>query len=260
MITLRKLASLPKGTKVRKAVRLLEYFQKELRLNQPIDLSYLQGLITLILEEVDDVAIRAKLLAIDLEGEILWPLSDALLLLHQSLGIEQADWDFDEFELEKGERRLYPFSIVLDRLRSPFNVGSIFRTAESFGVNQIYLIEPSAAADHPRAIRSGRGCQAEIPWQSIEEGELLELIGNRPLFALESGGEDINHFEFPVDGVAIIGSEELGVSPAMLAAADNSLGRVTIPLFGKKGSLNVSVAFGILMNVWFTQIDQRENQ
>ncbi len=260
MITLRKLASLPKGTRVRKAIRLLEYFQKELRLNQPIDLSYLRGLIELILEEVDDVVIRSKLLAINFEGEILWPLSDALFLLHQSLGIEQGDWDFEEFESEEGERKLYPFTIVLDRLRSPFNVGSIFRSAESFGVDQIYLIEPSSLADHPRAVRSGRGCQAEIPWKRVEEGELLELIGERPLFALESGGEDINDFEFPRDGVAIIGSEELGVSPAMLALADNSLGRVTIPLFGKKGSLNVSVAFGILMNVWFTQIDQRENK
>jgi len=259
MITLRKLASLPKGTRVRKAVRLLEYFQKELRLKQPVDLPYLRGLIELIIKEVDETTIRTKLLAIDLEGEILWPLSDALFLLHQSLGIERGDWDFEELESEKGERQLYPFTIVLDRLRSPFNVGSIFRTAESFGVDQIYLIEPTAAADHPRALRSGRGCQAEIPWESVEEGELLELIGERPLFALESGGEDINHFDFPHDGVAIIGSEELGVSPAMLAAADNSFGRVTIPLFGKKGSLNVSVAFGILMNVWFTQINQREN-
>ena len=258
MITLRKLASLPQGTRVRKAVRLLEYFQKELSLKHPIDNSYLKGLIALLLEDIEDGAIRSKLLAIDFEGEMLWPLSDALFLLHQSLGIERGDWDFEEGESIKGERQTYPFTLVLDRLRSPFNVGSIFRTAESFGVEQIYLVEPSAPADHPRATRSGRGCQDEIPWQSVAEEEIFELIGQRPIFALESGGQDISKFEFPRDGVAIIGSEELGVCPAMLAAADNSLGRVTIPLFGKKGSLNVSVAFGILMHVWFAQIDQRE--
>ena len=84
-------------------------------------------------------------------------------------------------------------------------------------------------------MRSGRGCQEEIPYQSVEEGELIELLRGRPLFALESGGEAITTFEFPQEGVAIIGSEELGVSPAMLAAAERSLGRVTIPLYGRKG-------------------------
>jgi TrmH family RNA methyltransferase len=52
----------------------------------------------------------------------------------------------------------------------------------------------------------------------------------------------------------IVGSEELGVSSEMLAIADRSLGRVSIPLAGAKGSLNVSVAFGIVMHLWYTQI------
>ena len=258
MITLKKLATLPKGTKVRKCLRLLESFQNKLRLNQSIDKDYLEGLIAILLGEVDDPLIRSKLLEINLEEEILWPLSDALFLLQQSLNIERGDWDFEEREEGKGERQTYPFTLVLDRLRSPFNVGSILRTAESFGVEQIYLVEPSAAPSHPRAMRSGRGCQEEIPYQSVEEGELIELLRGRPLFALESGGEAITTFEFPQEGVAIIGSEELGVSPAMRAASERSLGRVTIPLYGRKGSLNVSVAFGILMSTWFNQVNQRE--
>jgi TrmH family RNA methyltransferase len=48
----------------------------------------------------------------------------------------------------------------------------------------------------------------------------------------------------------IAGSEELGVSPAALAAADASLGRVSIRTYGAKGSLNVSTAFGIVMQAW----------
>jgi TrmH family RNA methyltransferase len=48
----------------------------------------------------------------------------------------------------------------------------------------------------------------------------------------------------------IAGSEELGVSPEALAAVDASLGRVSIPSFGVKGSLNVSTAFGIAMQAW----------
>ncbi len=50
----------------------------------------------------------------------------------------------------------------------------------------------------------------------------------------------------------MVGSEELGVSPELLALADASLGRVSIPLAGTKGSLNVSVAAGILLHTWFS--------
>lgn len=58
MITLKKLATLPKGTKVRKCLRLLESFQNKLRLNQSIDKDYLEGLIAILLGEVDDPLIR----------------------------------------------------------------------------------------------------------------------------------------------------------------------------------------------------------
>ena len=71
-----------------------------------------------------------------------------------------------------------------------------------------------------------------------------------PVFALETGGIPLAEFPFPQQGLLIAGSEELGVSPRALAAADASLGRVSIPCYGAKGSLNVSVAFGIVMQGW----------
>jgi TrmH family RNA methyltransferase len=55
----------------------------------------------------------------------------------------------------------------------------------------------------------------------------------------------------------IVGSEELGVSPQALAAADASLGRVSIPTWGAKGSLNVSVAFGIALQAWAFQLSSQ---
>ena len=71
-----------------------------------------------------------------------------------------------------------------------------------------------------------------------------------PFFALETGGTPLENFSFPTRGILIAGSEELGVSPGALAAADASLGRVSITCYGAKGSLNVSVAFGIVMQAW----------
>ena len=76
-----------------------------------------------------------------------------------------------------------------------------------------------------------------------------------PVFALETGGTPIKDFIFPQKGIVIIGSEELGISPEALAQADH--GTVTVPMTGIKASLNVGVAFGILMHAWTQSMQSR---
>jgi TrmH family RNA methyltransferase len=95
------------------------------------------------------------------------------------------------------------------------------------------------------------GCVDVLPWERLP----LDAL-ERPVFALETGGIDLAEFPFPgspgvpAQGTMIVGSEELGVSPEALAAADASLGRLSITTYGAKGSLNVSTAFGIAMQKW----------
>jgi TrmH family RNA methyltransferase len=76
------------------------------------------------------------------------------------------------------------------------------------------------------------------------------------VFALELGGTPIDRFNFPRGGVVLVGSEELGLSPEAIRLADAQGGRVSIPLGGAKRSLNVSVAFGILMHAWRRSLTQ----
>jgi TrmH family RNA methyltransferase len=161
-----------------------------------------------------------------------------------------ADWDFDASSpsggLDAGRRRIFPgMQVYLEDIRSPFNVGAMFRTAESFGAEKIWLSPLCADPNHPRAARTAMGCVSVLPW---ERRELAETGG--PFFALETGGVPLGKFPFPRRAVLIAGSEELGVSPEALAAVDASLGRVSIETFGAKGSLNVSAAFGIVMQAW----------
>ncbi|MBR7078947.1 MAG: TrmH family RNA methyltransferase, partial [Treponema sp.] len=73
-----------------------------------------------------------------------------------------------------------------------------------------------------------------------------------PVFVLETGGTPIQEFDFPKKGIVIIGSEELGVSPEALNRATH--GTVSIPMTGLKASLNVGVAFGILMQAWVNSL------
>ena len=76
-----------------------------------------------------------------------------------------------------------------------------------------------------------------------------------PIFVLETGGTPIEEFDFPKKGICIIGSEELGVSPAALEKA--TYGRVSIPMTGLKASLNVGVAYGILMQKWVESLTEK---
>ena len=136
-------------------------------------------------------------------------------------------------------------SVYAEDIRSPFNMGSIFRTAEGLGAEKVYISPFCTDPMQPRAQRSSMGCIETLGWERTDLNSLPEDV---PVFALETGGTPINEFVFPKQGICIIGSEELGCSPEALKRAQ--YGRVSIPMKGLKASLNVGVAFGILMQKW----------
>lgn len=174
---------------------------------------------------------------------------DIYYLTLNVLGESPADWDFiDEHgNIDFSKRTVFPHILYLDSLRSPFNVGSIFRSSEAFGVEQIFLRPGSADPRHPRSLKSSKGCVDAIDY-SFKELEEMDL--ECPVFALEVGGKDISEFIFPEKGICIIGNEESGISPGALKIADNSLGRVSIRQYGAKGSINVSSAAAIMLSAW----------
>jgi len=175
-------------------------------------------------------------------------------LLLTETGRDQADWDFtcDDGRLDPVKRQVFEgMQVYLEDIRSPFNVGAMFRTAESFGVEKIFLSPFCADPRHRRSERTAMGCVDIVSWERRDffpETEIPKLPF--PVFALETGGVPLTEFPFPRRGLLIAGSEELGVSPRALSAADASLGRVSIPCYGAKASLNVSVAFGIALHAW----------
>ena len=153
------------------------------------------------------------------------------------------------------EREFFPgIAVYAEDIRSPFNLGSIFRSAEAMGAEKVYISPFCTDPEQSRAIRSGMGCIETLGYTRCS---LNELPKDLPIFALETGGTDINEFKFPKEGICIIGSEELGVSPEALNIA--TYGRVSIPMKGLKASLNVGVAFGILMQKWVESLTKDSN-
>ena len=182
------------------------------------------------------------------------------------IGTFPAEWDliiaphpevFDEKGIVKKREFFEGVSVYAEDIRSPFNLGSIFRTAEAMGAESVFVRPLCVPPDHPKALRSGMGCIETLGWQkkSLEELEEYAQKNEIPIFVLETGGTPLEDFKFPQKGICIIGSEELGVSPQALKKA--SYGRVTIPMKGLKASLNVGVAFGILMQKWVESLNQK---
>lgn len=181
--------------------------------------------------------------------------------LLELIGTFPAEWDLviaphaqEKLSVEK--RNFFKgVSVYAEDIRSPFNIGSIFRTAEAMGCESVFISPNCTDPSQSKAVRSGMGCIETLGYTRCS---LDELPQDRPVFVLETGGTDINDFEFPEKGVVIIGSEELGVSPEALKRA--TYGTVTIPMTGLKASLNVGVAFGILMQKWVESLKKKQSE
>jgi TrmH family RNA methyltransferase len=262
MITIKKLKTLKTGTLRRKTAVILQSFEDTLLQGQAVDLKYLSEISAVIVDAFQDsesIAQRAGVFGNSLHsldaGILLRELNGLRHEILKYLGTEPADWDFrssGSSPVSGNNPGRTDAEIYLDDIRSPFNMGSIFRTAEAFGVKRILLSPDCPDPGHPRAGRSSMGCTELVDWERVSPEELFgnAAVANRPVFALELGGTPVSEFSFPRNGIAVIGSEELGISPESRTAAEKSAGLVSIPVYGLKGSINVSVAFGIMMQRW----------
>lgn len=252
MITKKKLLSLKDSTRLRKISIILHDAAFEAAAGRFVDMQYINDIVPLAgFEPVACDGCDA-----DANGngkELAIVLDDMSKVILTRLGSEPSDWDFRTSEggLDANARVIQDKVLVLDRIRSPYNVGAIFRSADSFGIRRIILVDGTASPEHVRAKRTSMGTTSTVEWSFMSQTDVVEFLksyDSSNVLALEVGGEDINHFDFPPCGVAVLGSEEFGISPAVLACTGR---RVSIPMGGSKGSLNVSVAAGILMQHWY---------
>jgi len=142
----------------------------------------------------------------------------------------------------------FPISAILENIRSAYNVGSMFRTSACFNLEKVYLVGITATPPHPGVEKTALGATSIIPWEKWEAtlplAQKLKSEGYL-ILALELTDksipiQDLKEAENPI--ALIVGNEVDGVSKDALTLADKV---IKIPLYGKKESLNVAVAFGI---------------
>ena len=142
----------------------------------------------------------------------------------------------------------HPITVVLDDVRSLYNVGSILRTSDAALVEEVVCCGITGTPDHRGIHKTALGAQDTVPW-SYEEDPLrvvrrLRRAGHT-VAVLEITDEptpprSVGAAHFPL--CLVVGSEVRGVRDAVVAEADLAL---EIPQFGTKQSLNVAVAYGI---------------
>lgn len=142
-----------------------------------------------------------------------------------------------------------PIVLIAHNIRSLWNIGSFFRTADAFGVSHIHLTGYTAAPPRIEISKTALGAEEWIPWsQTTDPMTVIEQRRKEgyDIVALEITGKStaLSDFKSAKPVCLIVGHEVLGVPDDLLKASDFS---VHIPMIGKKESLNVSVALGIAL-------------
>jgi 23S rRNA (guanosine2251-2'-O)-methyltransferase len=143
------------------------------------------------------------------------------------------------------------FYVIAHNIRSLHNVGSIFRTADAFGVTKIFLTGYTGRPDYyvhaDKINKVALGAEKFVAWEHSKSPfpVIRKLKKDKvQIIALENNtkSEPLTKFKPKFPLALVLGEERRGVSKAMLALCQKA---VEIPMQGKKESLNVSVAFGI---------------
>lgn len=144
--------------------------------------------------------------------------------------------------------------LCLDNLRSAYNVGSIFRTADAFGANQIILCGLTPTPLNPKLQKTALGSCQSVPWEHhCETLALLKTLkSTTPLIAFEICNQalPLYTFQFPQSSCLIFGHEVRGVASPILKLCDAV---VYIPQLGVKESLNVASAAAIALYEYRSQ-------
>ena len=168
--------------------------------------------------------------------------SEAGLAFERDVYLEQEPGD-----RLKAKEPPIPFAVLVHNLRSAFNVGSVIRSTDCFGLEAVHLSGYSSSPDHVTLKSAARGCQEWIPikrWESPLECIEWHQANGYAIIALETGEDipEISDINWPEKGLVILGNEELGIAPELMAKADT---KVSIPMSGRKASMNVAGAFAI---------------
>ena len=149
------------------------------------------------------------------------------------------------------ESKKIPIILVLENIRSAYNVGSVFRTSDAFLIEAIYITGYSAKPPHKEIKKTALGAEETVTWKHFANAaEAINLLreDGYNVYAAEQaeGSYKLNAIGFePDEKIAVVfGNEVTGVEQSTIALCDGCL---EIPQLGMKHSLNIATAVGVVL-------------
>ncbi|MAE74430.1 MAG: hypothetical protein CL675_10065 [Bdellovibrionaceae bacterium] len=203
--------------------------------------------------ESDPIFARLRHLVFSLdEGASIRRFLDIIVPLERFLNLSVKD---SELGIEvtcddqaKPASAAYPIFVVLDHLRSAFNVGSIFRTSDGLGVKHVYLVGYTPTPEDAGVKKTAMGATDFVSWShherldevlSLLDGQGVEVVG----METSQSAENLDEVQFDRPVAVVMGNERFGLEPASLSKLSRL---VSVSMHGRKNSLNVATAFGIV--------------
>jgi 23S rRNA (guanosine2251-2'-O)-methyltransferase len=153
----------------------------------------------------------------------------------------------DEFRIAEK----WPIVIVLENIRSAYNVGSVFRTSDAFLISAIYITGYSAKPPHKEIKKTALGAEETVSWQHFKnaEGAIIALRAEGyKILAIEQAKGSISLTDIKQakhEKIAVVfGNEVTGVEQSTIQICD---GCIEIPQWGMKHSLNIATAAGVVL-------------
>ena len=160
---------------------------------------------------------------------------------------EMGRMSVDEYKVSEKQ----PVVVVLDHVRSLYNVGSVFRTGDAFRISDVCLCGITAQPPHPEIHKTALGAEDSVSWKYFERTEdAVHKLKDQgyTVLAIEQceGSTKLQNFKRELDKkyAVIFGNEVKGVQQHIVDMCDGCL---EIPQYGTKHSLNVSVTAGIVL-------------
>ncbi|NLL84647.1 MAG: RNA methyltransferase [Lentisphaerae bacterium] len=198
-------------------------------------------------DHLPQLARLARLLEPQMERRQLWSL---LVPLERAAGRERVtDTTILSSDTPAATPSTFPVTVVADNIRSAFNTGGFFRTADCFGASDIWLCGYSATPEHPQVAAAAMDSHRHIPWQTFDRvADAVDKLHRSNVFtvAIETVADapaiDEIPWHFPC--AILFGNERFGLDPQTITSC-RAVAR--IPTYGYKNSLNVVSALAVTL-------------
>ncbi len=179
-------------------------------------------------------------LEVELVDEIMLSRMSQLQTANKVIALVKKPNDTTTLEFEQ------KLTLILDGIQDPGNLGTIIRTADWFGIQQIIVTEDTAQWYNPKVIQSTMGSCFRVLVSTMDVEALLRSQ-TIPVIGAVLEGENMYQSQLPSAGFLVIGNESKGIRSHLKAFITHP---VSIPNFGHAESLNAAVATGILLAQW----------